>query len=467
LQAAPVISILSLIVASLLGYCGVRLWLPVDGGRSRWTLVLHVALGIGLGTGFTGCLYWLLIVSGADTLPAVAGVELVTLAALGWLVVRQRASLAPDGETATALAFPNWILGLGLAITLALFVIAFAGMTEANPQGGWDAFAIWNLRARFLAHTATWKFAVTPIPVGTHTEYPLLMSSLVARGWLYAGSPTPVAPIALAFLFAVGLVLLLVSTLALSRGVSTGLLAGAILLATPAFMTQAPSQYADIPLAFFFLAALALVVLGGDSVRWLSLGGVFAGLAAFTKNEGALLLIALAVALLVSAWRSGWRSASRQVTVFMLGALPAVLLVIWFKLALAPPDPLAGQITASLAQKLFSGARWLKAAGGFLRLAWDAFLLPLALLAVTCVLLRLRPRRERPPAPLLAVLIVLAGYFAIFLVTKDDLDWLINTALDRLYMQVWPALVLAVFLWLRRPEDFAIVSSPAKAKKTR
>jgi hypothetical protein len=65
------------------------------------------------------------------------------------------------------------------------------------------------------------------------------------------------------------------------------------------------------------------------------------------------------------------------------------------------------------------------------------------------------------------VLIVLAGYFAVFLVTKDDLDWLFATALDRLYMHVWPALVMAVFILLRRPEDFAIVSSPAKAKRAR
>jgi hypothetical protein len=336
-----------------------------------------------------------------------------------------------------------------------------------NPQGGWDAFAIWNLRARFLLHTATWKFAVTPFPVGTHMEYPLLFSSVVARGWTYAGSPSPTMPIATAFVFAVGLVLLLVSTLAPVRGASAALLAGVVLLACPAFMTQAPAEYADVPLAFFFLAALALIVQGRTSRR-LALAGVFAGFAAWTKNEGALLVVALAAALFVSAWRSaGWQSAARQAGIFLLGALPGLLLVIWFKMALAPPDPLAGQITVGLGQKLFNGGRWLKVAGGFLKLAWEVYLLPLALLAVIAGLLRLRPRQERSYAPVLAVLIVLAGYFAIFLVTKDDLDWLIATALDRLYMHVWPALVLAVFLLLRRPEDFAIVSTPAKAKKAR
>jgi hypothetical protein len=362
------ISILSLVVASLLGYCGVRLWLPADVSRSRWMLALHAALGIGLGTGLTGCLYWLLVVSGAGSLPVVLGVELVMLAALGALVVRQRSTVAPDGETAAGPTFAYWIPGVGMAIMLALFFAAFASVVELNPQGSWDAFAIWNLRARFLLHTATWKFAVTPFPVGTHMEYPLLLSSAVARGWTYAGSSTSTVPIAIAFVFTAGLVLLLVSTLALVRGASAGLLAGVVLLASPAFMAQAPAEYADVPLAFFFLAALALIVRGGMSARWLSLAGVFAGFAAWTKNEGALLVVALVVALFVSAWRTaGWRSASRQACIFLLGALPGLLLVLWFKVTFAPPDPLAGQMTVNLGQKLFNAGRWLKVAGGFLR----------------------------------------------------------------------------------------------------
>jgi hypothetical protein len=460
-------SIVSLVIASLIGYCGVRLWLPADAGRSRWKQALHAALGIGLGMGLTGCLYWLLVVGNIGALPVTLGVELVMLAALGALVLRQRSIAAPDSNTATAPSFPYLLPGVGLAIMVGLFITAFAGVVELNPQGGWDAFSIWNLRARFLLHTATWKFAVTPFPVGAHMEYPLLLSSVVARGWTYGGSPSPNVPIATAFVFAVGLVLLLVSTLALARGASAGLLAGVILLASPAFMTQAPSEYADVPLAFFFLAALALITQGRTS-RCLSLAGVFAGFAAWTKNEGALVVVALAAALIVSAWRStGWRSATRQGGIFLLGALPGLLLVLWFKVALAPPDPLAGQMTVGLGQKFFDGGRWLKVAGGFLKQAWEVHLLPLALLAVTCGLLRLRPRQERSPVPLPAVLLVLGGYFAIFLVTKDDLDWLFATALDRLYMHVWPALVLAVFLQLRRPEDFAQVSTPAKAKKAR
>ncbi len=243
--------LVAIAIATLLGYCAVRLWLPAEGGGSRWMPVLHAALGMGLGMGFTGCLSWLLVVSGMDGLPVLAGVEIVLLAGLGAAVLRRRAG-APADEAAPAPSFPVWLPGLGLVVMLGLFVAAFVNVSELNPQGGWDAFSIWNLRARFLLHTASWKFAVTPYPVGAHMEYPLLLSSVVARGWKYGGSPSSLAPIAITLCFALALVTVLVSLLSQVRGTSTGLLAGVVLLSSASFLNQAPLQYADMPLAFFF-----------------------------------------------------------------------------------------------------------------------------------------------------------------------------------------------------------------------
>jgi hypothetical protein len=405
-------------------------------------------------------------------LPVILGVEVVLLGALAALAWRQRAIPGPGpGTSATTLwtALP----GVALAVMMGLFLIAFVSASDLNPQGGWDAFSIWNLRARFLLHTETWRYAVTPYPVGAHMEYPLLLSSVIARGWTYTGSPSSAVPIVTAGVFAVALVMLLVSALSLERGAGIGLLAGVLLLANPSLTNQAPSQYADIPLSFFFLAALVLVVRGGKSarpVRDLSLAGALAGFAALTKNEGALLLVALVAAIFVGAWRAaGWRSAVRQSGIFVLGALPALLLLLWFKM-IAPPDPLTGQMTANLGQKIGNAGRWIQVAGGFLKQIWELYVFPapaLALLAVTAGLLRLRPRPERSLGPWIAVLIALAGYFAIFMVTGNDLDWLFATAIDRLFLHIWPAFLLAVFLWLRRPEDFAIVIGAPKAKKAR
>jgi hypothetical protein len=295
-------------------------------------------------------------------------------------------------------------------------------------------------------------------------EYPLLLSSFIARGWLYGADPSPAVPIATALLVSLALALLLCSTVAALRGAAAGLLAVSILLANQFFLNAAPDQYADLPLAFFGLAAAALLVLDPTplrSPRYLTLAGVFGGFAAWTKNEGLLLIAAVGAALLVTAWQSaGSRPAIRQVGLFLLGTLPVLCLVLWFKFFVAPPDPLL--------QRTIDPGRWLRVAAGFVTRAPGVALL---LLALAALLLRPRPAAQRTPAvflPLIVLAIVLAGYFAVFLVAPYDVDWLLSTALERLYLQLWPLLVVAVFLLLRRPEDFAIAEAPARnAAKSR
>jgi hypothetical protein len=129
-------ALLAFAIASLAGYCGVRLWLPPGTGSPRWTPALHAALGIGLGTGFTSCLYWLLVVIGVGTLPVIAGVEIVLLGALAALALRQRSAAGPGAGNEASPDLPAWIPGLGLAVMLGLFVAAFLSVSDLNPQGG-------------------------------------------------------------------------------------------------------------------------------------------------------------------------------------------------------------------------------------------------------------------------------------------------------------------------------------------
>jgi hypothetical protein len=254
-----------------------------------------------------------------------------------------------------------------------------------------------------------------------------------------------------------------------------GLLAVLLLLANQVLWNAAPEQYADLPLALFGLAAAALLALdprAEGSPRYLTLAGLLASFAAATKNEGTLLLAAVTAALLVTGWRSnGTAGALRRVGFLLLGALPVLAVVLWFKISAAPPDPLVSGMGKALLHKTGDASRWLRIAGGFLQgLPGVA----LALLALAAALLRPRPAAERiPPAflPLVAFAIVLAGDFAVFLLTPDETGWLLSTALDRLYLQLWPLLLLSVFLLLRRPEDFALPTAAAsplsRTKKAR
>ena len=466
------LALLSLAIAVALGYFGVALWIPNAGGRSPCALLLRTSLGVALGMGVSSSLYLLLVIAGAPTRPVVISLEALALVAFAAVYLRRNSTPPVAPPPIPAFSW-NWVLACAALVMIALFISAFVTSSELNPQGGWDAFAIWNLRAHYLVHTETWRYAVTSQPIGSHMEYPLLLSSFVARGWLYAGSPTQSVPIAIGLIVSLALAALLGSTLSLLRSPAVGLLAVLILFANPFLWTAAPAQYADIPLAFFGMAAAALLVLDPHpqgSPRYLTLAGLFAGFAVGTKNEGTLLLAALAAALLVTTWRgAGARHALRRSGFLLLGGLPALCLSLYIKIFAAPPDPLVNGMGKALFQKLGDAGRWLHIAAGFFQ---RLPVIALVLLALTAALLRPRPAGERPPAcvlPLTAFAIMLAGDFAVFQLTPDESGWLLSTALDRLYLQLWPLLLLATFLLLRRPEAFAsaVVAPPPKAKKAR
>ncbi len=65
---------------------------------------------------------------------------------------------------------------------------------------------------------------------------------------------------------------------------------------------------------------------------------------------------------------------------------------------------------------------------------------------------------------------MLLSFFGVYLVTANDLTWILQTSLSRILVQVWPALVLAGFLSLRAPEAAAIITlapAPKVRKKAR
>jgi hypothetical protein len=180
-----------------------------------------------------------------------------------------------------------------LAVSVLTVSAAVAKLAQTDPCGYWDAFAIWNLRAKFLAGPGdTWTRSFSPLLVFSHPDYPLLISGFVAQLWKLSGEDTPtLAPILTAAVFAAGVLALLLSTLALVRSTASALLASLTFLTSSSYLLQPMSQYGDVPLSFYFLATLALVFLSAksDGTRKLALAalaGGFASFAAWTKNEG-------------------------------------------------------------------------------------------------------------------------------------------------------------------------------------
>jgi 4-amino-4-deoxy-L-arabinose transferase-like glycosyltransferase len=252
------------------------------------------------------------------------------------------------------------------------------------------------------------------------------------------------------------------------RSRSQGLLAGMVLLGTKAFVNLGAAQYADVPLAFFILATVLLLGLDDASERssrgLLLLAGLSAGLAAWTKNEGLLFLVVVLIArCIVARRRSSGRQALGQLALLLAGAAPALGVVILFKLSLAANNDLvSGQSwQASLPRLADPWRYWLIVKA----LVFNVVALAKAYVLVLPLCFFLLGRApQRPRLALLGMvsvlLMMLVGYFFIYVTTPLELAGHLRTSIDRLLLQLWPAAILAIFLSLSDPVQL-LAETPA------
>jgi hypothetical protein len=437
--------------AVLLGCLLVYRWTDLRSLQPAWAawLLLFGAGALG-GIGVTSCLFFICGVLLGSPLAALV-LELAAVAWLAYEAYRRRGPVAqPSVGIQPPVALP-WIAGV-LLLALGIATAAMAIAWDLNPHGNWDAWAIWNLRAKFLASPGgmaarAWSPILGSI---THAEYPLLVSAFVGRAWALGHSVSIVVPAATSYVFFLALLALVAGGVTLLHGPTLGLLAALSLASAPPLLREVPAQYADVPLAAYIAGAILFALLDRPV-----LAGIFAGFAAWTKDEGLLFLILFLAATAVFRRRAALAA--------IAGALPAGALVIGFKVLLTRGN--SSLLSVSLpgaGHRIFDMGRYgtVLAAFGreFIGMAsgWYHPILPLAILAVAFGFARDRRRDMAFGYATLAALLV--GYFGIYVITANDIAWQLQTSLSRLLMQVWPALILAGFAGLRAPEAAAIVT---------
>jgi hypothetical protein len=420
-------------------------------GLSAVSTFWFVTLGTGMGRGF--------VVADAILWASVCGVA--------WMLGKRRVAgaahqasrLETVAVAAHRLGTSDWMCRGVFALIAAMAVGTIVKGSLALPHGDWDAWAIWNQKARFLLRAGEhWTDAL--VIDWSHPAHPLLLPLSVARLWAYAGAEITSAPAMLGIVFGCAIVAVVVGGLDTRR--PHAWIAGAVLLAPGTFVQQWTAQQADIPFAFFMVASL--VVLGRASVPWagrydartpLLLAGALAGLAAWTKNEGVLLLCVIALLASAVATRSG---RARHVGWWAAGVAPVLLTVAWFKLVVAPVTPYylpEGPLLATLAERfsdpqhraIVDAALWRHWTGWGGQAAAGAA--PLITLAAGCVALTRAGLAVRHV--LIVPLVMLAGFYVVYLLTPRDAAWLIATTFDRLLVQIWPSSVLAAFFVVSPP----------------
>ena len=454
---------LSVAVSAALGTLVLlRVWPPGGAPGSR---ALVAALGIGLGAGLSSLLVfaWLILFGPSRAFPLL---EAALLAGLAFAWHRSRRTSALEGGEDGWFAGPARLLTPIFLLVLAAAAAAFVTMLRQEPHGEWDAWMNWNMRARMIfLGGATWRTAFAAELPWSHPDYPVLVPSLVVRAWLYAGKATQIGPALVAASFGLAAVALLVTALGVLRTPSQGLLAGMVLLATPFFIRHATSLYADVPLAFFFLATVVCLALddraGGRTSRFAMLAGFSAGLAMWTKNEGLLFTGCVIAGIAIAGGRHGWPETHRRLMHFGAGLLLPFLVVVSFKLTLAPPNDLLstlgvertlGRLTdpARYTTVLRAYAVHLATFGGN---GLPGAVWPLAVFAAALGWHPVERRRSWAGAVGLALGLLLAGHFMVFVSMADELSRLLASSLDRLILQLWPSALFLGFMAARTLEE--------------
>lgn len=442
----------------------------VLGLRGLFGSIVLASISYGLSVGLGSCFYFEWLVLGRVHLADYRVFEgavwlLPALLASGWALMARRQR---ERHVLTVPACSSWTwvhrtLAIGLAAATLCQVMTFGLFYRIAPHGIEDAISIWNLRARFLFRGGDhWTDGFSTI--NWHGDYPLLLPCEVARGWTWAGNESTIIPALLALSFPLATLALLAGAVGFLRGTIQGLLAGLVLLGHGYFFETAASQLADVPLAFFFLVAIVSLTLADredSSVRrwFIALAGLSAGLAAWTKNEGLLLLLSLpAYRMLLRAGESGRWQGAMEIVVYAIGVLPVALLIVYFKLRLAPSNDLvSAHSDARTLAKIFDASRYLAIMLWELKSLWNIGpgLIPaLGLYAWLLGRSACRPARLAY-LPILGAIIAVC-YFLAYLTSPHDLQWHLDSSLERLHCHLWPTAVFTFFFWVASPEEAAI-----------
>jgi hypothetical protein len=434
----------------------------LDSRGPRGVMVLGLASGLGTGAAAAGFCAWRFIVPAWDV-SAFPWAEGIALGLLTLVVLPVFASIAraPRSDWSVESRYVACAAAAMGAVSLVYFTL----QSDRMPHGEWDAWAIWNLKARFLFRSGEhWQdlFAGN-LP---HSGYPLLVPSAVARLWTWIGHESPAVGALVAGTFTYATPLVVAGSLAHLRGWTCGAWGGLLTIAAMPLSVYGAWQVADVPFGFFVVASVALVSLAATSQhpwRLALLAGMAVGMAGLVKHEGQPFMLGMTAASIGHCLRHRrWSAIGRAmyVTAFVGAALP-----FWVLLALirdASPDVgLASAFTDGAAfAKVTDLTRHVLIARSLLVESWGwaglAAFGSAPLFASALLLGGWRwnaTSRAAVGFGCWALALMIGSYYAAYLVSPYDLAWHISSSLHRILVHIWPTFVWVFCLLARFDSD--------------
>jgi hypothetical protein len=466
--------ILAFISPFLIGSAIIVILFPENSLKGAW-LVLTISLGAGIGLGITSSaiFIWLALLGPPNSFYFTA--ELVLALLLGILAFYRfrnsadtylKNSIVNDAANGVSLVWLRNIFIFILLISMVSFAIK-AGFI--NPYGKWDAWAVWNYRARWLFKGGDqWTQAFTYQMVADAPDYPLLISASVFRMWKLLAKDFIAVPILIAGIFTFGSILLIFSSLAILRGKNQACLAAMFMLITTQFLKVGTYQYSDVPLAFFILSTVILISLKDQyttkSWQLSVLVGLAASCAAWTKNEGLLFLVLVIFIRLLGQLRKVDGSKSlKSFFSYILGLAPVLSTLIYFKINFAFENELIGPTNFRKSGAfLFEGDRYLQVLTAFIKKILtfnDKIIWLLVVYLLISGLDKSGFKKRKMRSHLFLMVFMLVGYFFSYIISPYNLRWHLNSSLYRLIIQLWPAWVFLFFYNVKGPEKSIVAET--------
>jgi hypothetical protein len=199
-----------------------------------------------------------------------------------------------------------------------------------------------------------------------------------------------------------------------------------------------------------------------DRLSILGLAGFMAGCAGWTKNEGLLFILAISFALLIPAFGKP-RLTLRRFGAFATGLALPLAVIAFFKFTIAPqPFLFQNRHYEEIVRRVLDVDRYIKISEHFVEVfqtfgGWvQSPALPLLALLLLSGVDRRVMRNTGWLTGVMTLLIVLSGYYCIYVLSPLDLDYHLNSSYFRLLMHIWPAMLLLAGLTVSKLESASL-----------
>jgi hypothetical protein len=310
--------------------------------------------------------------------------------------------------------------------------------------GGYDAWAIWTNHSIFIDSIETTQRLLSSELSWSHPDYPVVLPSLICVFNFLCGGFSAVSPMAVAFL--IFLLFMLTSFFCLEpQGGFFGLSFCALLIIDDFFMSRLSSQYADSLLGLIELTSMILfsrvLIIPKIKTENICLLGFVSSFSVLIKNEGIIFLLILVFSLIYFLRRE-----RHLIFYFILSLIPALSFLLVAKTVLFVPNEIIGGLDfQGVFSKLTDVHRYTTVAKYFFVTIWYKFYLGLFIFIF--LLWFGSPSRV---GKVLLTLVVLNGvaFFLIYILTPYELNWHLETSLDRLLHQIYPSYLFICFYTL-------------------